>query len=291
MLISRIILSTAAGLVMTLFAADLMAGDVSKYPEVNMNVPERRFRLPEEQFKAEHPGAKSKKLKDNFDLLFEFDFFSQYFSKGLPSSNGPVWQPSLNLEAYNIGLSIWSNFVLNDEANQGEFNEVDIIPFYNLKIGNFNFIPGVNFMLFMNKDPASLNYSAHNVIRPQWNMSYQVKYFTFYGDGFYYVYPANRFGSYHDFGTTFHYTFSKLFEIDTSVQIAIGGQRWNAPRIADSGTKVNNFEYALSLTFNISDSFALIPVMHIVTTLPESLRKNLEEPDVIWGGLTLTYDL
>lgn len=283
MLLEIVFFSTAAG------AIKKKAG-VIRRPEVNQNVPERRLHLPKKQQISKEPGPKSKKLKDIFDILFEFDFFSQYVSKGLPSSNGPVWQPSINIEAYNIGFSAWANFVLNDEPNQGQFNEVDIVPFYNLQIGNFGFIPAVDFMLFMNKDPSSLNYSAHNVIRPQWNMSYRVGYFTFYGDGFYYVYPTNRFGSYHDFGTIFHYTFSKLFELDTSVQIAIGGGRWNAPRIADAGTRVNNFEYVLALTFNITDDLSLIPVMHIVTTIPEALRRNLGEPDFIWGGLKVTYD-
>jgi len=242
--------------------------------------PDIRLRVPE--------GTASER---NFDLLFEFDFFSKYISKGLPSSNGPVWQPSITAEYYNIGLSIWSNFVLNDEPNQGEFNEVDILPYYNLKIGNFSFIPSVNFMIGLNSDPASLNYMSHNVIRPQFRIAYTIGHFTPYLDAFFYVYPTNRFGIYSDFGVNFNYVFTEWFQIDTAVQFAVGGKRWNSPRIADAGTRLNNFEYVLSLNFLATKQLSFAPVIHVVITIPEALRKSLDEPDYFWGGLQVKYNL
>ena len=225
------------------------------------------------------------------NMLIEFDFFSKYVSKGLPCSKGPVWQPSAALEVYNLGVSVWANFVLNDEPNQGEFNEIDVLPYYNLNTGNLNFLPAVNFMFGVNSDPASLNYMSHNVIRPQFHISYALGHFVPYMDAFFYVYPSNRFGIYSDYGLLFHYEFNETVTLDTSVQLAVGGKRWNAPRIADVGTSFNNFEYMLSLTFNIAGGFTAAPVLHVVVTIPESLRRSLSEPDFVWGGLTLKYSM
>lgn len=263
-----------------------------KYEDsVNLHNQERRLHIPNVDCDAGENCPEIIKKERKFDFLFEFDFFSQYVSKGLPSSDGAVWQPSITVEAYNVGLSVWSNFVLDDEPNQGQFNEVDFTPYYNLTIGNFNFIPAVNFMVFPNKDPASLDYSAHNIIRPQWHMAYEIGYFTPYADGFYYPYPTKSWGTYHDIGVLFQYKPEDLLEIATSVQFAIGGDKWNASRIADVGTVINNFEYVLSLNFATYKGFSVSPVMHVVITLPKGLRNNMDEPDYIWGGLTLKYDL
>lgn len=255
-------------------------GRVKANNQLNFNSSESRLRVPEVSYKHEH-----------FKLLFESDFFSKYVSKGLPSSEGPVWQPSIAAEYRNVGLSIWANFVLNDEPNQGEFNEVDILPYYNLAIGNFSFVPSVNFMIGVNSDPASLNYMPHNVIRPQFHLSYTIGHFTPYMDMFFYVYPTDRFGMYSDFGVNFNWRFTTWFEINTAAQFAVGGKRWNSPRIADVGTKLNNFEYVLSLSFNVNKHFSLTPVIHVIVTIPESLRRNMNEPDFVWGGLIVRYDL
>ena len=263
-----------------LFAESSESVEQLSNDQINYNNSEIKLRVPQNNYKDK-----------KFDLLIESDFFSEYVSKGLPCSKGPVWQPSITAEYYNIGVSLWANFVLNDEPNQGQFNEIDIIPFYDLEIGKFTFIPAVDFMFGLNTDPASLNYMNHNVIRPQFHMAYQLGHFTPYTDFFLYVYPQNRFGLYTDFGANFNYVFTDFFQLDTSAQFAVGGKRWNSPRIADVGTKLNNFEYVMSLTFTVYKSFSIAPVMHIIITIPEQLRNSLDEPDFVWGGLILKYDI
>jgi len=265
-------------------ASEYMDDSMTGYGELenvpNFNNPDTRISVPS-----------LKEPKKDLTAVFEFDFFSKYVSKGLPCSKGPVWQPSLALEVYNVGVSIWMNFVLNDEPNQGEFNEIDVLPYYNLNIGNLKFLPAVNFMFGLNSDPESLDYMSHNVIRPQFHISYKLGYFLPYADLFIYVYPTDKFGIYTDFGLLFHHGFNKTISIDTSVQLAVGGKRWNAPRTADVGTQLNNFEYMLSLPFNVIERFTISPVMHVVVTISSSLRQNLEEPDFIWGGLMLKYNI
>lgn len=248
--------------------------------QINFNNPDIHLRVP-------HDIDKHKKL----DLLLEFDFFSKYVSKGLPSSEGPVWQPSVTLEYYNVGVSVWSNFVLNDEPNQGEFNEVDILPYYNLEIDKFTFIPAVNFIIGVNDNPQSLNHMTHNIIRPQFHISYRVGSLAPYMDTFIYAYPTNRFGMYFDIGLNYNYMFSEFLQLDTSVQLAVGGKRWNSPRIADVGTQLNNFEFILSISYSVSEAVSLAPVIHVVVAIPQSIRKHLNKSDLVWGGLMMKCDL
>jgi len=265
--------------------------EVPAEPSINLHNIERHMKRPRGAYQRQVAKERPEDILKNLDILFEFDFFTKYVSKGLPSSDGPVWQPSLTLEAYNIGVSLWSNFVLNNEPNQWQFNELDITPYYSLRIGNFNFIPSVNFLLFMNKDPQSLNYSSRNIIRPQWHMSYEIGPFTPYADGFYYVYPPHKFSTYHDVGILFHHDFNSFLSLDTSAQIAIAGQDWNKYRIGNVGTEANNFEYVLSLNAKTSENFIISPVVHVVVTLPESVRRDLDEPDFVWGGVMFKYDI
>ena len=265
--------------------------EVPVEPSVNLHNIERHMKRPRGAYHRQVHNHHPEELLKNLDVLLEFDFFTKYVSKGLPSSEGPIWQPSLTLEAYNVGVSVWSNFVLDNEPNQGQFNEVDITPYYSLRIGKFNFIPSTNFLLFMNKNPQSLNYSSRNVIRPQWHMSYEFGNFIPYADGFYYVYPPHKFATYHDVGLLFHYDFSRSFSIDTSAQVAIAGHAWNKYRIGNVGTEANNFEYALSLNAKINDNFIVSPVIHVVVTLPESVRNDLTQPDFVWGGIMFKYDI
>jgi hypothetical protein len=56
----------------------------------------------------------------------EVDFASRYIWLGMPSSQGPVMQPSLWLTLDNTSLTLWSNMNLANEPQRGEFNETDL---------------------------------------------------------------------------------------------------------------------------------------------------------------------
>ena len=53
----------------------------------------------------------------------ELDLCSRYLWRGLTNSEGAVLQPSLWIGKRPFNFSIWGNLVLNNEANQGQFNE------------------------------------------------------------------------------------------------------------------------------------------------------------------------
>jgi len=234
--------------------------------------------------------SRSSHISKNISLSFESDFLSKYLYRGIPASRGFVWQPSATIEAYGAGLTIWGNFVLNDEPNQGEFNEVDFIPYYTKTWGNFTFNPSILFAIYPNDNPASLNYTAETSVRPEINVSYAIGDFDIFADGSVYVHPENN-GSYWFIGSGFH---KKLFchvRLDTSILFTIADKYYNRSHVADVGTKINAFEYLLTISINPIDNLTFVPYFHMSILLPPSIRNAVANPNQYVGGIEIKYDL
>ena len=71
-------------------------------------------------------SRREKSLADNISLSFISNFRSRYVSHAVADSVGWVWQPSATIEWYGLGFNVWSNFVIEDSADRGTFNEVDL---------------------------------------------------------------------------------------------------------------------------------------------------------------------
>src|SRR5918996_4671142 len=88
------------------------------------------------------------KKDEGFSLGFEADFASQYVWRGIALSQGPVLQPSLWLTLGGATFWAWGTFVLNDEPNQGQLNEVDFTFGYGRDVRRFFFNALLYFYLF-----------------------------------------------------------------------------------------------------------------------------------------------
>lgn len=55
----------------------------------------------------------------------EIDFVSRYLWRGLAWSEGAQMQPAASVDAFGVSLWAWANLVLQREAYEGQFNEVD----------------------------------------------------------------------------------------------------------------------------------------------------------------------
>ncbi|MCF8129105.1 MAG: hypothetical protein K9N10_11370 [Deltaproteobacteria bacterium] len=68
----------------------------------------------------------------------------KYVSFGKPFGRGAVWRPSGFIEWKGIGFNVWSNFVINRGPKQGQFNEVDLTLYYDVKIENLTIVAPLN---------------------------------------------------------------------------------------------------------------------------------------------------
>lgn len=233
--------------------------------------------------------AKKRGVKDNFSVTAEFDFRTKYVWRGLESSKGFVWQPSVTAELYGAGASIWANFVLDDEANQGQFNEVDFVPYYSFKLKELSITPSMEIYVYPNDNPSSLNYTAKTTVRTAVNISYPIWRFAVSFNGEVDLYSAKG-AMYYILNVSYHQKIVESFGINTSIAFELADSRFNRAHIANVGTQLNLFSYVLSLSWNPWKQYYLMPNVRVSTLLPESLRSAVNKPTIVWGGIDMKYE-
>ena len=229
------------------------------------------------------------KAQKHFSLRLRSDFYSRYLWNGVLYSQGPVWQPSLTFEFYDVGITIWGNYVLGDEPNQGEFNEMDITLYYQRDVGKWSFSGSLIACVYVNDDPASIN-RGPNALQGYFQISRALGPIRIFSDlnvGF--LEPAGTL--FWDFGVSYQRKLPLNFGLETSLLFGVGDARFNKAYIADVGLQANLLVYSLAFPWQPARGLNFIPSMTFSNLLPSSLRRASPDPTVLWGGLTVRYDL
>ena len=226
---------------------------------------------------------------------FYSDVRSRYMSKELPDSIGPVWQPSATIEAYGFGFNAWGNFVLYDEPNQGEFNEVDLTPYYTLHIGNLTIHPYSLIMLFPNKNPGSLDYTPMTTIEADLYMDYTLWKFTFFTQMRAVVKGTTPGSIYAHVGTSFDHTFNSGITISPSALMSFGNDKFLTSSYQPMGANIDAFSFSLALSWKVGKYITFEPhinyAVHVIPKIRQSLRAMPNHGTYyVWGGLDLSYE-
>lgn len=237
-----------------------------------------------------HHRRPAKKFNENLSFTVQMDFLSQYVWRGIPASQGWVWQPSLTFEAYGVGVSVWGNFVLDDEPNQGEFNEIDFTLYYHHKFFkkldvNAWFI----FDVYPDGNPQSLDEGKHS-LEANLHIAYPV------GPIDLFTHLAVRIISaqgaiWWDMGVGYQHDLPLNFGVQTSVLFAVADTRFNKAHFGVSGFKANQFLYSLAFPWTPIKGLHFAPTLRISVILADSLRKVALDPTLVYGGLSIYYNL
>lgn len=257
--------------------------------------PDVRHEIPQKYLIHVPPTEKRKGLSEHLSLGIYSNFRSRYVSKELPCSKGPVWQPSATLEAYGFGLNVWSNFVLNDEPNQGEFNEVDFITYYNARIGNLTLHPYVMFMVYPNADPASLDYGAGPMVETDIYLQYDILMFNIFS--LVRTRVKRTAGSvYAHVGAGYRHPFDCGITLEASALLSLGNDKFlNGQYGGDIGTNIDTVAGTLGASWTPWKGLSFKPninaAIHVVPKIRKAISQN---PDlktyIVWGGLDLAYN-
>jgi hypothetical protein len=211
-------------------------------------------------------------------------------SFGQPFSEGAVWQPSGGIEWRGLGLNLWANFVLDNEPNQGEFNEVDLTLYYNARFGNFTLHPFMVVVFYPNADPASLDYSDAEDYEPSLYMAYALGSFDFFVDAT--LYMVNKPGRFKvKTGIGYQNMLHEGIWVNTYLLLGFANGRYNRTPETDPGTRLNYFEYSLELIWRPwIKGFSVKPNIQFTNILPDVLRKTTDDPTIVWGGIELVYE-
>jgi len=73
----------------------------------------------------------------------DVDIVSRYVWRGVPYSDGATVQPSVWKSLHGLTLSLWSNLVVADRIDRGQFNHLFVAAIYRTDAGRLTIEPGV----------------------------------------------------------------------------------------------------------------------------------------------------
>jgi len=215
------------------------------------------------------------------NLGFELDFASQYVWRGIALSQGPVLQPSLWTTYRGFTFSIWGNFVLNDEPNQGQLNEVDFTLGYGRRSRHFFFNALMYFYLFPHQDvPATGEGSA--VFGFEWA---SVRVYTNQNSDFI-ANPGSYFGI---FGVSYEKKFHPKLTMKTTAELGWANGSFNQANFGVSKFAANLIDWELEFQWKLRSPFYLRPYLEVDVLLDSELRRSVAHPNIVSGGLGVGF--
>ena len=251
--------------------------DINIHPKVNLYNPNRGYQRPVMTFWE--------------DLGFRVgsDFMSRYVWNGIAESLGPVWQPSGAIEYKGFGISVQANFVLNDEPNQGQFNEVDFTGYWGGKFANLEIDVSFTYSIYPNDNPASLNFSP-NCAAGNFHLAYPVGPVNLFGDVSVWVYNPLG-GFFADFGLGYQRDLPLNFSITTAVLLGFSNGLYNITQVGvDVGATANLFNYNLAFPWSPIKDLIITPEFNVSALLDRQLRAGVRFPTNVWGNLQVSYN-
>jgi hypothetical protein len=254
---------------------------------------EAHHRLPSRYLVGVPQGKARKGPAEHLMVEVASSFNSQYVSKELPDSKGPVWQPSASVELYGFGLDVWANFVLNDEPNQGQFNEVDFIPYYTAHMGALTLHPYFMFMVFPNGDKASLDYTPATVVEGDLYVQYDLWKFDLFGKMRARI-KGNSGAVYANVGVGFTQPFQSGVALSASALLNMGDEQYLSAQYGPTDTNIDALAFTLAASWEAGGVKFRPNINAAVHVVPEIRRKIRQDPNLdtylVWGGLDLSYD-
>ncbi|HPQ81864.1 MAG TPA: hypothetical protein PLZ86_09120, partial [bacterium] len=210
-----------------------------------------------------------------------------------PDSRGPVWQPSATAELYGLGLNVWSNFVINDEANQWQFNEVDFTTYYTAHVGNLTIHPYFTFMVFPNGDANSLDYTPAPVIEGNLYVHYNLGDFDLFGRMRARIKQVAG-QVYANVGVGYNHAFRSGMTLLASALLNMGNGSYLSSHYGPTDTNIDALAFMLGASWSACGVTFKPAVNVAVHVVPEIRRKIRQDPNLdtylVWGGLDISYD-
>lgn len=234
--------------------------------------------------KASYAGENAERLipaeaGGEFSFGTEADFVSQYVWRGIELSEGPVLQPSMWFSLHGVTLTVWGNFVLNNEANQGQLNEVDFNLGYVYQHKNFFVGSLFLFYLYPNQDsPATGEGSVVLGFQKGPFKIFTIQLVDIIAS------PGAYFGL---AGGSFEKELLSQLSIKTALGFGWANGEFNEVYFGVPEAKANVFAWTLDLNWYFKDPFYMRPHMKLTSLLSSELRDSVEDSTIVSGGLAL----
>ena len=201
------------------------------------------------------------------------DFNSKYVWKGIVINDKPVIQPVVWLSAYDVTLSIFGNFVQDNEANRGKFNEFDFTVCYSRQFMNFTIEPSFEFYTFPNQDESPD--TVMGILKVSYPVG-PVNIFMSHATDLVNYSPA----SFSEAGCGTDYDINDRVSASALAYIGAGSSKFNETYTGLTKDAVNLAGMNFSITYNAAKYFYLRPHVEITSIIDSDLRNQINDPEL-----------
>jgi hypothetical protein len=213
----------------------------------------------------------------------DVDTVSRYVWRGLAFSEGWAAQPSMSVAAYDFKLGWWNNYDLGEKTTPQRWNETDLTLTYARELGHWNVEAGVQSFLY--PAPGASPDTAEAVTRLEYAVG-PVALWTRHSFDLA-SYPGSYFG---EAGLGWEPALHPALALEVGVLLGWGSSRFNEAYVGRAHGALNQAEVDLALRWQFAPRWCARPHVSFSRLLDGSLRRQVDEPDLIWGGLAVSFE-
>jgi hypothetical protein len=210
----------------------------------------------------------------------EMDFVSQYVWHGIAWSDGAVKQTSVWVSLNDFTLTAWDNYVLNNEPNHLQVNEVDLSLSYTKEIGQFTVEPTLDYYWYPNQEESPS--TGQMIVK----LSYSLEPIEFFTNQCVDIkeYQGAYFG---DIGLGYTKEFNPQVTFESSISLGWGSSRFNETYIGLRKSALNVVQGEIALTYAPEHFVYFRPHLAVSSILDDKLADQLDDTTLLYGGVAI----
>ena len=213
----------------------------------------------------------------------DVDVVSRYVWRGVPYSDGAAVQPSIWTSLHGWTLSLWSNLVVADRIDRGQFNHLFVSATYSTEAGRFVIEPAVEAWHTKAFGEVAAVTTAEGLVRVSTDVG-PLNIFTNHTVDL----QAYRGAYIGDAGLGHRRTIGPRAELATEFAISWATARYNSGYVGVAKSAFNYASLSGSVAIRLNDHWSLRPHVEWQPIIDAALRRALQSKAFFTAGVAVS---
>ena len=213
----------------------------------------------------------------------DVDVVSRYVWRGVPYSDSAAVQPSVWKSLHAFTLSLWSNLVVADRIDRGQFNHLFVSATYRTDADRFTIEPGVQAYHTKAFGEVAAVTTAEGVVRISTGAG-AFRIFTNHSVDLH-AYRGAYIG---DAGFGHQRTIGARAEVATQFAVSWATARYNSAFVGVAKSAVNYASLSGQVAIRLDDHWSLRPHAELQPIIDATLRRALQSKVFLTAGVALS---
>lgn len=221
-----------------------------------------------------------------FAMTLDLTYNSLYIWRGINTTDGPVFQPSLELSYGGLTASFWGNLETTDvTGNRNDFTEVDYTLDYSWSWKKLNLSVGVIYYQFPEAQTLSttevyVGVGLDVLLSPTITVYQDLH----RADG---TYASLSIG--HTFEDVWKPSRNVAVSVEAGASIGYASSRYNRYYYGSAGAAFTDALLSLGLPIQIGEHLTITPAINYSALLAPGIQNAMSDDNNFWGGVSVTY--